>query len=51
MIDTIKDFIQNSIDYAEQCAEEYGENSIEYITAQYALDILMQLADDLEIAI
>lgn len=51
MIETIKEFIQNTIEYADQCSEEHGEKSIEYITAQYAVDILLQLAEDLEIEI
>lgn len=51
MIETITDFIKNSIEYAETCSEVYGGHSIEYITAQYAADILLQLADDLGIDI
>lgn len=45
--ETIKDFIENQEEYATNCKEVFGEKSIEYITAQYAVDILYQLAEDL----
>lgn len=45
----IKDFMANSIEHAEACCEVYGANSIECITSQYAVDTLLQLAEDLGI--
>ena len=51
MIETFLDFIRDHMEYTQQCESVYGENSIEYITAQYAADILLQLADDLDISI
>lgn len=47
MVEEIKNFIATHLEYTDNTLAEYGENSIEYITAQYAADILLQLADDL----
>ena len=47
----IIDFINNTIEYAQQCTEELGETAQETVKADYAVEILLQLADDLGIMV